>query len=118
MGLLEDCLSFFETSDLYQVLKVKKDASDNEVKRAYHKLSLKIHPDRVAENEKEEATKKFQVLGKAYGILSNTETRKIYDETGEVDDESNVVQDRDWYEYWRLLFAKISVKDIEEFTNN
>ena len=37
---------------------------------------------------------------------------------GEVDDESSVVQDRDWYEYWRLLFAKVSVKDIEEFTNN
>lgn len=118
MGLLDDCQTYFETSDLYQVLKVKKESSDNEIKRAYHKISLKIHPDRVSEGEKEEATKKFQVLGKAYGILSNDETRKIYNETGEVDDESSVVQDRDWYEYWRLLFAKVSVKDIEEFTNN
>ena len=52
------------------------------VKRAYHKISLKIHPDRVTDKEKEDATKKFQVLGKAYGILSDKEARKVYDETG------------------------------------
>ena len=37
--------------------------------------------------------------------------------SGEIDDENDIPQDRDWYDYWRLLFAKISVKDIEEFEN-
>ena len=52
------------------------------VKRAYHRLSLKVHPDRVSEKEKAIATRKFQVLSKVYSILSNEEARKLYDETG------------------------------------
>ena len=53
------------------------------VKRAYHKLSLQVHPDRVGgKDEKEIATKKFQTLGKIYTVLSDKEKRKIYDETG------------------------------------
>lgn len=52
------------------------------VKKAYHKASLKYHPDRVNEDQKDEATKKFQYLGKIYSILSDKEKRKIYDETG------------------------------------
>ena len=34
---------------------------------------------------------------------------------GEVDEENNLQEDKDWYQYWRLLFAKISVSDIKEF---
>jgi DnaJ family protein C protein 9 len=52
------------------------------VKRAYYKKSLKVHPDRVGEEDKENATEKFQTLGKVYSILSDKEKRKIYDETG------------------------------------
>ncbi len=53
------------------------------MKRAYHRLSLKVHPDRVQdEKEKAEATKKFQALGKAYSILSDKEKRVVYDDTG------------------------------------
>ena len=35
--------------------------------------------------------------------------------TGEVDDEIDMEQDRDWYDYWRILFKKVEVKDIQEF---
>lgn len=52
------------------------------VKRAYYKQSLKVHPDRASDEEKENATEKFQTLGKVYSILSDGEKRKIYDETG------------------------------------
>ena len=52
------------------------------VKKGYHKVSLKVHPDRVPEEGKEEATLKFQTLGKVYCILSNKEKRAVYDETG------------------------------------
>ena len=52
------------------------------MKKAYYKQSLKVHPDRVGEDEKENATEKFQTLGKVYSVLSDKEKRKIYDETG------------------------------------
>ena len=54
------------------------------VKKGYHKVSLKVHPDRVAEEDKEQATLKFQTLGKVYCILSNKERRASYDETGKI----------------------------------
>lgn len=52
------------------------------VKRAYRKASLQCHPDRVSSSEKENATRKFQVLGKVYSILSDKEKRAVYDESG------------------------------------
>ena len=45
-------------------------------------MSLKVHPDRVSESEKEEATLKFQTLGKLYSILSDKDKKAIYDESG------------------------------------
>lgn len=47
--------------DLYEVLGVPKDSEVSDIKRAYRKLSLKVHPDRVKPEEVENATKKFQV---------------------------------------------------------
>lgn len=52
------------------------------MKKAYYKLSLKVHPDKVADAEKEEATEKFQLLSKLYQIISDDKKRKIYDKTG------------------------------------
>ena len=52
------------------------------VKKAYYKQSLRVHPDRVGPDEKENATEKFQTLGQVYSILSDTDKRKLYDETG------------------------------------
>ena len=51
----------YSTRDLYEVLGVTKTASESEIKRAYHKLSLKVHPDRVPPDEVEISTTKFQV---------------------------------------------------------
>lgn len=61
------------------------------VKRGYHKLSLKVHPDRVHGDGKKTATEKFQVLGKIYCILSDKDKRAVYDETGEVQNVNNYV---------------------------
>lgn len=86
------------------------------VKKAYHKLSLKVHPDRVKEDEKLEATEKFKVLGSIHAILSDKDKRAIYDETKSVDDEDfNVIRDRDWTIYWRTLFKKITEEDIRAY---
>ncbi|XP_053164537.1 dnaJ homolog subfamily C member 9 [Hemicordylus capensis] len=116
MGLLELCREAFGASDLYQVLGVRSEATPEEIRRGYHKVSLRVHPDRAAPAKKEEATRHFQILGKVYAVLSDQEQRALYDEQGVVDEESTVLtQDRNWEEYWRLLFKKITVKDIEDF---
>ncbi|XP_036986419.1 dnaJ homolog subfamily C member 9 isoform X2 [Artibeus jamaicensis] len=61
MGLLELCEEVFGTADLYRVLGVRREASDGEVRRGYHKVSLQVHPDRVGEDDKEDATRRFQI---------------------------------------------------------
>lgn len=66
---------------LYDVLGVKTDAKDNDLKKAYHKLSIKWHPDKNPDN-KEEATTKFQEISEAYSILSDPEKRSMYDQIG------------------------------------
>ncbi len=59
----------------------------------------------------------FQVLGKVYAILTDKDKRAIYDEDGTVDeeDDTNFKPDRDWAEYWRMLFSKIKIEDIKLF---
>nr|XP_021187720.2 dnaJ homolog subfamily C member 9 [Helicoverpa armigera] len=116
MGLLELCEKYFQTTNLYEVLQIPETASDKEVKKAYHKLSLKVHPDRVEEDEKLEATEKFKVLGSIHEILTDKDKRSIYDETKFVDDDDfNVIVDRDWGIYWRCLFKKITDEDIRAY---
>lgn len=84
------------------------------MKKAYHKLSLKVHPDRVAEDEKIEATEKFKVLGSIYAILTDKDQRAHYDETKSVDDDDfNVIISRDWKDYWRMIFRVITEDDIK-----
>ncbi|NWS60519.1 DNJC9 protein, partial [Chunga burmeisteri] len=57
-----------------------------------------------------------QILGKAYAVLSDAEQRAVYDEKGTVNEEGEALRgERDWREYWRLLFKQITVKDIEDF---
>ncbi|KAL0882493.1 hypothetical protein ABMA27_000960 [Loxostege sticticalis] len=116
MGLIELCEKYFNTSNLYEVLELTEKATDKEVKKAYHKLSLKVHPDRVDESEKLEATEKFKVLGSIHTILSDKNKRALYDETKSVDDDDyNITVDRDWTIYWRMLFKKITDEDIRAY---
>ncbi len=67
--------------DYYEVLGVGRDASLEDVKKAYRKVALKYHPDRNPEN-KEEASDKFKEASKAYEVLSNAEKRAQYDRYG------------------------------------
>ncbi|KAM6105380.1 dnaJ homolog subfamily C member 9-like [Pterocles gutturalis] len=116
MGLLEQCEAAFGTADLYRVLGVRREASPQEIRRGYHRASLRVHPDRAEPGAKDEATRRFQILGKAYAVLSDEEQRAVYDEQGTVDEEGEELRGEwDWKEYWGLVFKKITVKDIEDF---
>lgn len=68
MGLLALCEQVFGTADLYRVLGVRREASDGEVRRGYHKVSLQVHPDRVDEGDKKDATLRFQVRAPTLGF--------------------------------------------------
>lgn len=114
-SLLEEIKDAFGDKSFYDILNIEKSATKNDIRKAYYQLSLKVHPDRVVKN-KTAATKQFQALGKIYDILSDADKRAMYDETGTVDDECSIEQDdRNWYEYWRLLFARVKMEDIEVF---
>jgi len=114
MGLIERCLELFKTSNLYEVLGIKKESAEAEIRRAYYKVSLKVHPDRAPDDEL--ATEKFQVLGKVYTVLSDAEQKAVYDEQGIVDEEGDALsKDRCWEDYWRVLFPQITLQDIIEF---
>ena len=67
--------------DYYEVLGVKKDASQDEIKKAYRKLAREHHPD-VSKDEKEVAEEKFKEVSEAYEVLSNEDTRHRYDQYG------------------------------------
>lgn len=65
-------------SNYYQILNVSKDATLEEIKKAYKNLALKYHPDRNINNKKE-AEQRFKEIVEAYTILSNENLRKKYD---------------------------------------
>ena len=69
---------------LYESIGVAKDATPTEIKKAYHRMALKLHPDKNPDNP--DAAKQFQTLQKVYGVLGDVDKRKVYDETGRIDD--------------------------------
>ena len=68
--------------DYYKILGVKRNASKQEIKKAFKKLSLKYHPDKNKDNPKR-AKEMFIKIANAYEVLSDDEKRKIYDQYGE-----------------------------------
>lgn len=68
--------------DYYEILGLKKDASEADIKKAYRKLALSHHPDRVAPEKKKEAEEKFKEISEAYAVLSDTKKRQLYDQYG------------------------------------
>ena len=68
-----------EKRDYYEVLGVKKDASDDEIKKAFHRLAKKYHPDL---NKEADAEEKFKEVNEAYEVLSDPQKRAAYDRYG------------------------------------
>lgn len=68
--------------DFYAILGVPRNATAEQLKKAYKKLAIKYHPDRNPNNV-EEATAKFKEINEAYDVLSDERKRQIYDQLGE-----------------------------------
>lgn len=68
-------------ADFYGVLGVARDASDDEIKKAYRKLAMKYHPDR--NNGSSDAEEKFKEITEAYDVLRDPQKRAAYDRYGE-----------------------------------
>lgn len=127
--LLEDCQTHFQTQNLYQIFQIKpsqqQKITNAQLKKLYYKLALKYHPDKNADKSDEEktlATKKFQILGKIHKILSNQESKDLYDETGEVVEEGDYGSenfgkndpDQEWDDYWRTLYPKVTKEKLQD----
>ncbi|CAN6926357.1 unnamed protein product [Brassica oleracea] len=102
---------------LYEVLGVGETATQQEIRKAYHKLALRLHPDKNKDDQ--EAKENFQQLQKVISILGDEEKRAVYDQTGSIDDadlSGDVVDNlRD---YFKAMYKKVTEEDIEEFEAN
>lgn len=71
-----------DTTDYYEILGIKKGASESEIKSAYRKQALKWHPDRHQGSDKKEAEQKFKEINQAYEVLRDPQKRQTYDQFG------------------------------------
>lgn len=97
----------------YEILAVEVTATDVELKKAYRKQAIKLHPDKNGNDPA--AAAKFQELGEAYGILLNPDLRALYDELGIEGMKNNQVAEQaadiDPSEFFKMIFGGDSFVD-------
>lgn len=72
-------LERWRQTDFYAVLGVEASSTTSEVKKGFRKVALTCHPDKVAAQDKERATRHFQLIAEAYDVLSKDASRRQYD---------------------------------------
>lgn len=77
--------------DYYDILGIKKGASEDDIKKAYRKQALRFHPDK---NKSPGAEEKFKEIAEAYDVLSDPKKKDIYDRYGEEGKISNSLNHR------------------------
>lgn len=106
MTLLEDVKKAFNTTNLYQILEIDKNCTDNELTKAYFRKALRVHPDKcMDETKKKEQNFKFQVLSKIHCILQNESFRNSYQEHETSFDDSQIDSSFEPREHWTNMFV-------------
>ncbi len=83
------------TKDYYRLLEIHRDATENDIKKAYRKLAMVFHPD---VNTSKDAEEKFKKISEAYAVLSDSHKRLVYDQTGNTDfSETNTMRNQRIY---------------------
>lgn len=103
-----------ESLSFYELLNIETSATQQEIRKAYYKLALKYHPDRISstsdENAKKENESKFKAIGFAYEILSSPDNREIYDRNPLAFSEGTTDISK-----FTELFTRITTQDIDNF---
>jgi DnaJ homolog subfamily C member 9 len=104
--------------DLYDVMGLKSEATQDDIKRAYRRLALQYHPDRHASADEEKrvaASTKFKQIGFAYSVLSDETRRKKYDTTGSVEEGLGLdAGEGGWDAYFADLFERVTKGKLDE----
>jgi DnaJ-class molecular chaperone len=102
--------------DYYEILEIKRDASPSDIKKAYHKLALKWHPDK---NKDPSAVEKFKLISEAYDTLSTPEKKSIYDQYGKEGLNKNHMEfdDRNMFNIFEQIFGGQMFSGLNGFGN-
>lgn len=109
---LEHVKRIKKCKDYYEILGVNKDATDSDIKKAYKKLALQLHPDK---NKAPGAAEAFKAIGNAVAILIDVEKRKQYDIYGSEEDRMQNVHSRQshtHYNYTRGFETDITAEEL------
>ena len=103
--------------DYYKILQINKNASQEEVRKAYHRMALKYHPDKVTEN-REECETKFKEVVEAYEVLSDKYKRRRYDLSKKLNEDYEFKLSPDILKFSKYFFSDDNLQKFGNFTNN
>ena len=107
-----------EDVDLYNVLSLERNATLEAIKKAYRRLALIYHPDKHATSTgqvREDASTKFQQIGFAYAVLSDSKRKARYDSTGKTDEGLELEPgEGGWDAYFEDLFDRVTRGKLDE----
>lgn len=101
----------------YDLLNLKKNCSEDDIKKSYRRMAMKYHPDRNTNNKEVDFEKKFKEISNAYNILSDKNKRNLYDKYGEsgIDDSIDTGSGPNFDDIFDTLLKKSSMtSDIFE----